>query len=267
MKLILRNMVVVVLTVVVFGCVTNTGGSANNSTDKAEKGIDWVEVAPEYHAGTIEVYRAATDQLDDRLKKMESAITEVVSEVDSQVDSNEKKPAIILDVDETILSNLVVQKEFASVGYKPELWDEWVNKAEAPALAGSVEFLQLAAKQGVMIFYVTNRDVSLEAATRKNLARFGFPISESVDTVLLQNEKPGWTSDKASRRIYVAKDYQVIMLFGDDLNDFISAKQLSKKERDEAVVKYKGYWGERWFLLANPMYGSWVKLIGGEDYN
>ncbi len=238
-----------------------TKSSTENSS--AQTGIDWVSVAPEYNAGTHQAYRAASEQLNTRLKSKDSAVTEV-----DAASTKNKKPAIILDVDETILSNLVAQEAFAkNGGYSEKIWNAWVQRAEAPPLAGSVEFLQAAAKQGVTIFYVTNRKASQEDATRRNLRKFGYPISDKVDTVLLQDEKPDWTSDKASRRIFVANDFHVIMLFGDDLNDFISAKQLSKKERDAAVEKYQDYWANKWFIMPNPMYGSWTMLIGGEDYN
>ena len=51
------------------------------------------------------------------------------------------------------------------------------------------------------------------------------------------------------------------MQFGDSLNDFIYAKKMTLAENDQAIIKYQDYWGEKWFLLPNPLYGSWEKML------
>ena len=33
--------------------------------------------------------------------------------------------------------------------------------------------------------------------------------------------------------------------------------------RKESVLKYENMWGNRWFMLANPVYGHWEQSIYG----
>jgi len=81
--------------------------------------------------------------------------------------------------------------------------------------------LHAAADKGVTIFYVSNRTASLEEGTRENLVNLGLPLEEDFDTVLLKREQDGWGSDKTPRREPVAENYRIIMLFGDNLDDFV----------------------------------------------
>jgi predicted secreted acid phosphatase len=35
-------------------------------------------------------------------------------------------------------------------------------------------------------------------------------------------------------------------------------------ERDAARCARAAWWGRQWFLLPNPMYGSWLVALGGD---
>lgn len=63
--------------------------------------------------------------------------------------------------------------------------------------------------------------------------------------------------------MHIEKDYRVLMIFGDDLNDFISAKDISQAERAEKVKQFSNYFGRKWFVLPNPVYGSWEQALYG----
>jgi acid phosphatase len=55
-----------------------------------------------------------------------------------------------------------------------------------------------------------------------------------------------------------------LLLIGDDFNDFITppVHEGSVEARFAAVDAYERYWGERWFMLPNPTYGSWEGAVG-----
>jgi acid phosphatase len=126
------------------------------------------------------------------------------------------------------------------------------------AIAGAKDFLLDAQKKGVAIFYVTNRVADLEQPLRATLTRLGFPLSE--DNLLMRGQRPEWQpSDKSPRRAFIASKYRVIMLFGDDLNDFAYASGKSRAERDAIVAAHANDWGRKWFVLPNPVYGSWER--------
>ncbi len=138
-------------------------------------------------------------------------------------------------------------------------------EAKANAVPGAVAFTQLAAEQDVEIFYLTNREAKVEEGTRQNLRALGFPLDEDEDRILSNHERKNWTSAKTERRAYVAKKHRIIMLFGDDLNDFISAKGISQQQRDEIVTNNTDRWNQSWYILPNPVYGSWENALYNFD--
>jgi acid phosphatase len=81
---------------------------------------------------------------------------------------------------------------------------------------------------------------------------------------LLTQGKNGWTtSDKSPRRAHVAAKYRILLLLGDDLNDFAPASGKTLAERTAIVDGVRSWWGETWFILPNPMYGSWERAVSG----
>lgn len=171
--------------------------------------------------------------------------------------------AIIMDIDETILDNSPFEALEATAGgqYDENEWQAWVAKARAPALPGAVEFTKFARSRGVTVFYVTNRASSLKAATRSNLEAAGFPFDTKIDTLYCRGEKPSWGPDKTTRRAEIAARYRILLLFGDDLGDFVSGASSSVQHRHELVEHYRENWGIKWIVLPNAMYGSWESAL------
>ena len=78
----------------------------------------------------------------------------------------------------------------------------------------------------------------------------------------MKGEK-GWGSNKNSRRALIAEDYRIVMMFGDNLGDFVdgSDNKNSSVHRMTVTKKYKEMWGQYWFMLPNPNYGDWENSI------
>ncbi|MEZ4449398.1 MAG: HAD family acid phosphatase [Nannocystaceae bacterium] len=228
------------------GCRTTPGLGA----------IVWTQTSAEFAANSVGAFAQATLALDRALKDKKT------SAADEQQGSFAKlPPAVILDIDETVLDNSPYQAWLTREGKTFELptWAAWVAAAKAEAVPGALAFTQAAAAKGVTVFYVSNRDVAGEAATRDNLARLGFPLRDAaeVDVVLLQNERPEWSSAKGTRRAAVAERYRIVMLVGDNLGDFTDQYKGSVDERAKVVDTHRERWGSRWIMIANPMYGAW----------
>lgn len=234
------------------------------STNPTTQATLWVQNSAEYKALSTQAYVTALRNL--QLPLEDSFWTASVEQLNSN-DINSLPPAVILDIDETVLDNSPFQARMIKQGksYNSEDWNAWCNEANAEPVPGSLTFTQEAAKQGVTVFYISNRDHSVEEATRKNLIELGFPVSDTLDTILLNGEKDDWNSSKITRRALIEQNYRVIMLFGDDLNDFIPAKNISQDERDTIVEEYSNYFGRKWFVLPNPVYGSWDQAL--YDFN
>ena len=222
-----------------------------------QKGLDattWVQSSAEAKIAARQAYFLATRQLDVALKDRKWSAA-----VEQGQNFGKLPPAIILDLDETVLDNSPYQARLVrdDASYSPATWESWAEQADAKALPGAAEFLKYAATKGVQIFYVSNRDAAQETATRRNLSRLGLPLQGPADHVLLAGEQPDWTNDKTTRRAFVVRNHRVLLLVGDDLNDFVTAKPITLQERLDLYQKYAPYWGQRWILLSNPLYGSW----------
>ena len=135
-----------------------------------------------------------------------------------------------------VIDNGAYEAWLVKVGqdYSGKTWGAWVAAAEARAVPGAVEFTKYADSKGVKVFYVTNRTADQEEATRKNMEALGFPMGGNVDTFLMAKEKDDWTSKKGTRRAFVAKDYRVLLLFGDNYGDF--SDDYGKSEADRLEV-------------------------------
>lgn len=217
----------------------------------------WVQTSAEYDSVTREIYRSAAARLTEALA--DSTWTAVADQIGEYW---RLPPAVILDVDETFLDNVAYAARLISAGTRyPDGWDDFVNEARAPALAGALEYVGRARRLGVTVFFVTNRDEWLEDGTRRNLEAVGFRPDSLIDTVLMRGEIEAWGSDKTSRRVHVAASYRVLALLGDDLNDFLAANRLSREDRDAAADSHASDWGRKWFMLPNPTYGGWMVVL------
>lgn len=230
-------------------------------------GTLWVTSSAEFQMVVAQSFALATERLDELLRdRSSSALAE------GQLDAEDLPPAVIVDVDETVLDNSPYQAQLIldDTEYSEETWSEWVALARAEPLPGALEFVRYAVDRGVQVVYLTNRAASDEAATRRNLLSAGFPIDETRidDVVLTKDERPGWGSDKRSRRDWVASSHRVVMLIGDDLNDFVSGARANDPSTRRALArKHSSHWGRDWIVLPNPLYGSWEASLFGRDYS
>jgi len=207
-----------------------------------------MQTAAEYRASAIQAYRLAQLQLDAALRDPAwTAATEQTG------DASSLPAAVILDLDETVLDNSAFQargiQEISS--YSDEAWSRWAEERKAGAIPGAVEFLTYAKTRGVTPFYVTNRDHQVEDATRDVLAKLGAPVTTERDAVLMRHEN-GWdASDKSSRRQSVAANYRVLLLIGDNLEDFVAGARASVADRATLLQKYDSFWGRKWIVIPN----------------
>ena len=52
------------------------------------------------------------------------------------------------------------------------------------------------------------------------------------------------------------------MLIGDQLGDFIGGlEETTPESRKVLLEQYRGKWGDTWFMIPNPTYGSWLDLL------
>lgn len=228
----------------------------------------WVQTSAEYQAATTTVYRAAADKLDVALneKNWDALVTGERGNAATGL-----PPAVVMDVDETVLDNSPYQARLVSQGkeYDEVTWDAWVAEKKAKAVPGVVDFAKAASAKGVTILYLSNRAVHLKDATIANLQAVGMPVKDDsvflgLGTVVEGCEQNG--SEKDCRRRLAGQQYRVLMQFGDQLGDFVQVTANTRDGRAQLLDEYGDWFGERWFMLPNPTYGSWEPALFNHDW-
>ena len=224
----------------------------------------WTQRAIEYKANALTVFTLARIRLDEALA--DKSWTAAPGE--QKGDYQGLPPAVILDVDETLIDNSRYQVWMLknNQSFSTRTWNEFCAAQISTAIPGAVEFVKYADSRGVKVFYITNRDAVTEKDTRENMQKLGFPMGGNVDTFLMQNEQPGWGSAKSSRRAVVTKDYRVLLNIGDNFGDFDDRYRSSEADRIKAYEADMPYWGKQWLMIANPTYGSFDTAPFGHDF-
>jgi acid phosphatase len=251
--------------------LTGCAGTAPDFDPEKDFGHAWVKDSADYAALTRQVYAVATRDL------ARFVADTTWSAMPGQTVDAELPPAVILDVDETVINNVKFQVRFERpfTDRKLEMWDR-ANVAEP--VPGVVEFIAAARAAGVEVFFMTNRPCERyqgepEACPQKQTVIDGIRelgIDVEPEFVMLALEQPGWTGEKLGRRQLIAQQYRVIMLIGDDFADFVACARNSyyppctepatRASRLAHLEEYGKYWGNGWYILPGPMHGSWTTV-------
>jgi acid phosphatase len=253
-------------------------GADRPAAEGGERATLWMRTSAEYRALAESTYRSALLGLERGL-----ADAGWSAEPTQTGDFSGLPPAVIMDIDETVLDNGAQQARMLLQGTCPgefdAMWDAWIAERTAPAVPGAIAFIRAARDmkdpQGrpVRVFLITNRECSARTGvpsvcpqqddTLANLRALGLDAATLDDDLMLKNERPDWVGEKLPRRRLVAQDYRIVLNVGDDLADFIpEVRRQSLAEREQARCGHHGWWGERWFVIPNPVYGSWQRALG-----
>lgn len=188
----------------------------------------WQQQAAEYRALSYQAFNLAQMQLHTILDRK----------------SDYKKPiAIVTDIDETVLDNSRYsgkQIEFDEA-YSASRWIEWVKEKKANAIPGALDFFNYAKSKDVAVFYISNRSTNQKEETIENLQRIGFPFADPTHVLLKDS-----TSEKKPRRLLVQKEYEIVLLIGDNLSDFSAIfENRSTTERNRSVDSLKAFFGKK----------------------
>ena len=157
-----------------------------------------------------------------------------------------KKPAIVLDIDETSLSNWpqMVANDF---GYVPNGPCEalpagpcgahsWELSARCEVIGPTLALFNVAKSNGVAVFFITGRPENERTATEENLRKAGYDgwagmtLRRAGDTVSVSSYK------SSARQAIAAQGFTIIANIGDQPSDLA------------------GGYAERTFLVPDPFY-------------
>ncbi|HUW92899.1 MAG TPA: 5'-nucleotidase, lipoprotein e(P4) family [Bacteroidales bacterium] len=175
------------------------------------------------------------------------------------VSEGKKTPAVVMDIDETVLDNSPFQgwQIIENKGFNDQDWTRWVELATADPLPGAVEFTRFADSLGVEVFYVSNRKTTELAPTLANMVRLGFSDADSTHMLL-----KGSVSSKVERRAQLENSCEILLLIGDNLADLdaVFEKRGADLGFSDADRKRKLF-GTKYIVLPNPMYGTWLSEL------
>lgn len=217
----------------------------------------WQHTSAEYEVAVQQAYRLAQENLDKALvdDSWNAAL-------EHQGNYATLPPAILLDLDETVIDNTQYEiRIIRELGqYSPESFALWCETAEAPALTGVAEFLEYAASRQVAVFYYSARKEALRTCTTRNLLALGLPFAGASHLLLDDG------TSKTEYRRMIASHYRLLLLVGDNLEDFVEGSKSQSGMRRELAQRYAGRWGREWIILPNPMYGHWESTTYDFDY-
>jgi len=150
----------------------------------------------------------------------------------------DERLAIVLDIDETVLSNYAHMDE-QDFGYVRDVWIEWIARAEGTAIEPMREVYDRARELGIAIVFLTSRvDPDEKAGTLVNLENQGMGDYERLIFKMGEGIAPTAAERKRIRRAELeAEGWTIIASVGDQGSDLA------------------GGHAERIFKLPNPFYG------------
>lgn len=212
--------------------------SASNAALRHRE-VHWFRTSAEYRALAEQVYQHASEELREMAENRAPGSW-----------------GVIMDADETILDNSEFQRRIAESGdeFEESLWAEWVREEAAGVIPAADRFVALVNELGGRVAIVTNRDEELCPATRRNLRALGIEAAAVLCRTDTSQKEPRFRRVLEGTTAEGLPPLEVVMWVGDNIGDFPDLEQNLRGAPDHAFA----YFGQRFFVLPNPMYGSWM---------
>ncbi|MFF4226184.1 HAD family acid phosphatase [Streptomyces abikoensis] len=204
---------------------------------------DTVDASGQHYASANSNY---AKQLADIQKKAKAQLENVARNT-QHAKKGAKKPAIVLDVDDTTLLtyNYELQQGFR---FTPESQDAYLKSTDMTAVFGMPKLVNWAQSKGIEVFFVTGRDEHQRDWSVRNLKNAGYKPAADASHFFLKNKKtpPAYLACgakcttveyKAGTRKYIeSKGFEIVANFGDQYSDL------------------QGGYAKHTYKLPNPMY-------------
>jgi 5'-nucleotidase (lipoprotein e(P4) family) len=235
-------------------------------------GMQWLYGSGEGGASSLQAYHAFLAYViaHSDARPRDSVVLAEGSTLDSpaMIPCGERPLAVVLDVDETAIQNVGFEYDDAVHQGRPNdqaRWNRWERSGAGMVLPmpGAADALQSIRNHGVTVIFNTNRMADTAAHTEGLLNEAGLGPAVHGETVWLQGDvAPG--SAKDPRRRAIAARYCVIAMAGDQLGDFSDlfndrALAVLERRRLATTPPFSALWGQGWFILSNPVYGSGLR--------
>jgi acid phosphatase len=146
-----------------------------------------------------------------------------------------KRNAVVLDIDETSLSNLKYELDM-DFGYTSSTWKEWRWKSQSPPILPTLKFYEWVQSKKIALFFITGTTEDLREAVKANLLNVGYTSWDSLYMRPINNHEMASVYKPKARKEITARGYHIIASIGDQESDLV------------------GGYAEKTFKLPNPMY-------------
>ncbi len=199
---------------IILCCLTTICLFAANASDAKEpKNLDLVK------AGLIK-YHDSGEYQKDQAKVVNKAMQYLKTRLEKEQHSkNPKKFAIVLDIDETSLSNYPDMFDMSFGGTFKAICDA-EGKATDPVIAPTLELYRYAKENNVAIFFITGRTEQYRAATEKNLENVGYKNWSGLSLKSETDKNKSAAPYKINARTLIEKQgYDIVLNMGDQQSD------------------------------------------------
>jgi predicted secreted acid phosphatase len=167
-------------------------------------------------------------EMDCYTPQLEHQIDAAIGYLDQSVAAAKpgEKLALVLDIDETSLSNWVVEQH-DDFGYVTNDSNWFIALHQCKAIPGTLRLYHEAQKKKVAVFFITGRPESQRADTAANLKTEGFSLWQELYLRPESHPKSETTAEYKSgdRAKIVAKGYRIVLNVGDQLSDLAGEPQ------------------------------------------
>ncbi len=158
------------------------------------------------------------------------------SYVDARVKQGVRKPAVVFDIDDTMLSSYAYERNY-DFAYTERTWSQWERNDRFPAIEPTLQLARHLAREHVALFYVTGRRAAERAITSHELAAAGYPAPVALYLRPLWDKAASVIPYKSrTRKVVAAQGYDILASVGDQWSDL------------------RGGYADRLYKLPNPMY-------------
>ena len=252
--------------------MTRTAPAASQDPVAAEriKPFQYLYGSAEAGALSIQAYHALIEYARDKVRHRprESVVLarDATLEHPHYLPCGRKPFAAVFDVDETVILNLGLEARAAAGdslgGGAVGRWGASGSNAVAP-VPGALSAINALRRMGVTVIFNTNRGKDAAEGTADQIAAAGFGRPVHLKTLYLSGDD-NMGPRKDGRRWTIAAKYCVITLAGDqlvDISDLFNPPNIPVADRRQMAThgRMAQMWGNGWFVLPNPVYGSGLR--------
>jgi predicted secreted acid phosphatase len=170
------------------------------------------------------------------LRDVTDVAVHLQSYVDARLKRGVRKPAVVFDIDDTMLSSYAYERAYG-FAYSERTWSQWERADRFPPIEPTLQLARHLIGEHVAVFYVTGRREPERAITQHELAVAGYPTPVALYLRPTSDTATSVIPYKSRTRAAIEQHgYDILASIGDQWSDL------------------RGGYADQLYKLPNPMY-------------